>query len=67
MSPGGDSASLKLAAWVPESKGAPGFVGIWDVVALGKSQDAPAPVARRSFFRVSSSHSPAYAFSNPAG
>lgn len=48
-----DSEGLKLAAWVPEGKGAPGFVGIWDVQSLGKSQDAPAPVARRSFFRVS--------------
>lgn len=53
MSPGKDNASAKLAAWVPEGKGAPGFVGIWNVAALGKSQDAPAPVARRSFFRVS--------------
>ncbi|KAL3135761.1 hypothetical protein ABBQ32_007324 [Trebouxia sp. C0010 RCD-2024] len=54
LSPGKDNASLKLAAWTPESKGAPGFVGIWDVAALGKSQDAPAPVARRSFFRANS-------------
>ena len=58
LSPGKDSA-LKLAAWVPEGKGAPGFVGIWDVAALGKSQNAPAPIARRSFFRVSSSCVPA--------
>lgn len=52
LSPAADAASLKLAAWVPEGKGAPGFVGIWDVNSLGKSQDAPAPLARRSFFRV---------------
>jgi len=52
LSPAADTSKLKLAAWVPEGKGAPGFVGIWDVNSLGKSQDAPAPLARRSFFRV---------------
>lgn len=52
LSPAADTSQLNLAAWVPEGKGAPGFVGIWDVNSLGKSQDAPAPVARRSFFRV---------------
>ena len=52
LSPAADTSMLKLAAWVPEGKGAPGFVGIWDVTSLGKSQDAPAPIARRSFFRV---------------
>ena len=52
LSPAADTSQLKLAAWVPEGKGAPGFVGIWDVNSLGKSQDAPAPIARRSFFRV---------------
>lgn len=52
LSPVADTSKLKLAAWVPEGKGAPGFVGIWDVNSLGKSQDAPAPLARRSFFRV---------------
>jgi len=45
-------SELKLAAWVAEGKGAPGFVGIWHVNSLGKSQDAAAPLARRSFFRV---------------
>ncbi len=53
LSPTADRGDLKLAAWVPEGKGAPGFVGIWDVNSLAKSQDAPAPAARRSFFRVS--------------
>ena len=52
LSPGTADTPLKLAGWVPEGKGAPGFVGIWDVASLDKSQDAPAPVARRSFFRV---------------
>ena len=52
LSPAADTSQLKLAAWVPEGKGAPGFVGIWDVNSLGKSQDALAPIARRSFFRV---------------
>lgn len=54
LSPAADTSMLKLAAWVPEGKGAPGFVGIWDVTSLGKSQDAPAPIARRSFFRANS-------------
>ncbi|KAA6416608.1 MAG: eukaryotic translation initiation factor 2A-like [Trebouxia sp. A1-2] len=54
LSPVADTSKLKLAAWVPEGKGAPGFVGIWDVNSLGKSQDAPAPLARRSFFRANS-------------
>jgi uncharacterized protein with WD repeat len=40
-----------LAAYVPEGKGAPGFVGIWDLNQLSKG-DSPAPIARRSFFRV---------------
>ncbi len=52
LSPATNTSQLKLAAWVPEGKGAPGFVGIWDVNSLGKSQDALAPIARRSFFRV---------------
>lgn len=58
LSSGQAQGSLKLAAWVPEGKGAPGFVGIWDVATLGKSQDAPSPVARRSFFRVSTTLAP---------
>lgn len=40
-----------LAAYVPEGKGAPGFVGIWPLAQLSKG-DSPAPVTRRSFFRV---------------
>lgn len=52
LSPAADTSELKLAAWVAEGKGAPGFVGIWHVNSLGKSQDAAAPLARRSFFRV---------------
>ena len=42
-----------IAAYVPEAKGAPGFVGIWRVDQLGKGA-SPAPLARRSFFRVRS-------------
>lgn len=53
LAPSPAGTGLKLAAWVPEGKGAPGFVGIWDLAALGKAQDMPAPLARRSFFRVS--------------
>lgn len=52
LSPSPAGPGLKLAGWVPEGKGAPGFVGIWDVASLGKAQDMPAPLARRSFFRV---------------
>ena len=51
---------LKLAAWVPEGKGAPGFVGIWDVASLGKAHDMPAPIARRSFFRVRAAYALAF-------
>ena len=43
--------SPRIAAFVAESKGSPGFVGVWDTAALGSSRD-PAPLARRSFFRV---------------
>ena len=41
-----------LAAFVPEAKGAPGFVGVWRMDQLGAGGDAPTPVARRTFFRV---------------
>ena len=41
----------RLAAFVAEAKGSPGFVGVWDTASLGASRD-PAPLARRSFFRV---------------
>ena len=42
----------RLAAYVAESKGSPGFVGIWDHAALPTGGDPPPPIARRSFFRV---------------
>ena len=41
----------KLAAWTPEARGSPGFVGIWDLQELGKG-DAPPALSRRTFFRV---------------
>ena len=44
-----------LAAYVPELKGSPGFAGIWPLEALAGRGDTPAPVARRSFFRVRAS------------
>lgn len=40
-----------LAAYVPEMKGSPGFVAIYDHTQLVKGGDAPAPICRRSFFR----------------
>ena len=45
------ASQAKLAAWVPEARGSPGFVGVWDLQALGKG-DAPPPLSRRTFFRV---------------
>ena len=50
LSPNQDAPSL--AAVVPEAKGCPGFAGVWPLAALSKSGEPPAPVARRSFFRV---------------
>ncbi|BDA46939.1 Eukaryotic translation initiation factor 2A [Coccomyxa sp. Obi] len=47
-----NSSSPLVAAYVPEGKGAPGFVGIWALDKLSKG-DSPAPLARRSFFRAS--------------
>ncbi len=41
-----------LAAFVPEAKGAPGYVGVWTLDQLAPGADLPAPVARRTFFRV---------------
>ena len=41
-----------LAAWVPEAKGVPGFVGLWDHRQLTASGDAPTALSRKSFFRV---------------
>lgn len=42
----------RLAAYVAEAKGSPGFVGVWNHAALPAGGDPPAPLARRSFFRV---------------
>eukprot|EP00884_Botryococcus_braunii_P023068 jgi/Botrbrau1/9445/Bobra.0252s0068.2 len=42
-----------IAGAIPEAKGSPGFVGIWPVSSLSKKPEAPAPLARRSFFRAS--------------
>ena len=46
-----NASSPLVAAYVPEGKGAPGFVGIWALEKLSKGE-SPAPLARRSFFRV---------------
>jgi hypothetical protein len=47
-----DQDAPLLAAYVPESKGVPGYVGIWRLDQLSRG-DSPPPVARRSFFRAS--------------
>ena len=46
-----NAGAIHLAAYVPEGKGAPGFVGVWPLDQLSKAESPP-PVARRSFFRV---------------
>ena len=49
------SSDQVLAAFVPEGKGIPGFIGLWKLQELGKSPNSPAPYCRRSFFRAWSS------------
>ena len=49
VAPAGEAT---LAAYVAEAKGSPGFVGVWNHSALPAGGDPPAPLARRSFFRV---------------
>ena len=46
-----NAGSAQLAAYVPEGKGSPGFVGVWPLAQLSKNETPP-PTARRSFFRV---------------
>lgn len=41
-----------LAAYVPETKGQPGFVALYDYSAISVSGDAPPPLSRKSFYRV---------------
>ena len=41
-----------LAAYVPEAKGQPGFIALYDYTAIGASGDAPPPLCRKSFYRV---------------
>lgn len=50
MSPAAGAPAL--AAFVPEAKGAPGYVGVWRMDQLGAGGDTPVPIARRTFFRV---------------
>ena len=47
-----DASSPVLAAFVPEGKGQPGFVGLWKALDLDKSPNLLPAFARRSFFRV---------------
>lgn len=44
-----------IAVYVPEIKASPAFVGLYDYSGLTNSSDAPPPICRKSFFRVSSS------------
>ena len=46
-------AGAVLAAYVPEARGVPGFVGLYDYRVLDKNGDPPPPISRKSFFRVS--------------
>jgi hypothetical protein len=41
-----------LAAYVPEAKGSPGFIALYDCGALVAGGDAPPPLCRKSFYRV---------------
>ena len=41
-----------LAAYVPEAKGSPGFIALYDCSALVAGGDAPPPLCRKSFYRV---------------
>lgn len=40
------------ARQVPEAKGSPGFIALYDYSAISASGDAPAPLCRKSFYRV---------------
>ena len=46
-----NAGAVQVAAYVPEGKGSPGFVGVWPLAQLNKNETPP-PTARRSFFRV---------------
>lgn len=46
-----NAGAVQVAAYVPEGKGSPGFVGVWPLAQLSK-HETPPPTARRSFFRV---------------
>ena len=48
-----NAGAPQLAAYAPEGKGAPGYVGVWPLAQLSKNETPP-PTARRSFFRVKS-------------
>ncbi|PRW44612.1 eukaryotic translation initiation factor eIF2A family [Chlorella sorokiniana] len=41
-----------VAAYVPEAKGSPGFIALYDYSAISASGDAPAPLCRKSFYRA---------------
>ena len=47
-----DAADPVLAAFVPEGKGQPGYVGLWKIQDMDKSPNSVPAFARRSFFRV---------------
>lgn len=41
-----------IAAYVPEAKGSPGFIALYDYSAISAGGDAPPPLCRKSFYRV---------------
>ncbi|GAB4814302.1 hypothetical protein N2152v2_001348 [Parachlorella kessleri] len=41
-----------LAAYVPEAKGSPGFIALYDYSQITASGDAPPPLCRKSFYRA---------------
>lgn len=47
-----EASKPMLAAFVPEGKGQPGYVGLWNIQELDKSANSIPPFSRRSFFRV---------------
>lgn len=41
-----------VAAYVPEAKGSPAFIALYDYSAISATGDAPPPICRKSFYRV---------------
>ncbi|KAI3428624.1 hypothetical protein D9Q98_007447 [Chlorella vulgaris] len=41
-----------VAAYVPEAKGSPAFIALYDYSAISATGDAPPPICRKSFYRA---------------